>query len=93
MIVYGPDLVRIETDGQEIIHIVLHKHYAQLPRKLLEEEEGEEGTHLMTSQAHLHHLVEKIRRLAATKAVQCPWCGAFPHAENPSTGEKKKAAP
>jgi hypothetical protein len=35
---------------------------------MLEEEEHQEGTHLMTSRAHLHHLVEKIRRLAATKA-------------------------
>jgi hypothetical protein len=68
-IVYGPKLVCLENDGQEIIHIVLPKHYAQLLRKVLEEEEDEEGTHLMTSRAHLHHLVEKIRRLAATKAV------------------------
>jgi hypothetical protein len=37
---------------------------------MLEEEEDKEGTHLVTSRAHLHHLVEKIRRLAATKAVQ-----------------------
>jgi hypothetical protein len=48
MIVYRPELVRIKTDGQEIIHIVLPKHYAQLLRKMLEEEEDEEGTRLMT---------------------------------------------
>jgi hypothetical protein len=36
---------------------------------MLEEEGEEEGTCLMTSRAHLHHLVEKIRRIAATKAV------------------------
>jgi hypothetical protein len=69
MIVYRPELVHLETDGQEIIHIILPKHYVQLLRKMLEEEEDEEGTRLMTSRAHLHHLVEKIRRLAATNAV------------------------
>jgi hypothetical protein len=90
MIVYGPELVCIETDGQEIIHIVLPTHYAQLIRKMLEEEEDEEGTLLMTSQAHLHHLVEKIRRLSHQC---CPWFGAIPQAENPSAGEKKNTAP
>jgi hypothetical protein len=36
---------------------------------MLEEEEDKEGTLLITSRAHLHHLLEKFRRLAATKAV------------------------
>jgi hypothetical protein len=63
MTVYGPELVRLETDGQEIIHIVLPKNYAQLIRKMLEEEEDEKGTRLMTSRAHLHHLVEKSSSL------------------------------
>jgi hypothetical protein len=40
IVVYGPELVRLETDGQEIIHIVPPK----LLRKMLEEEEDEEGT-------------------------------------------------
>jgi hypothetical protein len=43
MIVYGPELVRLETDGQEIIHIVLPKHYAQLLRRCWRKRKTKKG--------------------------------------------------